>query len=119
MKEKPQGALRGVRAASKGAWYQSLRFRLSLAFSLVTMLLVGGVGTAMNTLLLRSLDSQFQLRLADRANTLSERLSDVRAGLGEPLAPTEGSYFAVLGADGRVVQAPPDPRVLYLSLIHI
>lgn len=113
MKEKPQGALRGVRAASKVAWYQSLRFRLSLAFSLVTMLLVGGVGTAMNTLLLRSLDSQFQLRLADRANTLSERLSDVRAGLGEPLAPTEGSYFAVLGADGRVVQAPPDPRVLY------
>ncbi|WP_229838841.1 sensor histidine kinase [Deinococcus piscis] len=95
------------------AWHESLRFRLALAFSLVTLVLVTLVGSAMMSLLLSGMDSQFQLRLTDRADTLSQRLSDPAAGLGESLPPVQGSFFAIVDQEGTVLQVPDDPTLAY------
>lgn len=94
--------------SAKVAWHESLRFRLALAFSLVTLALVALVGVSMMTLLLRGMDSQFQMRLSDRADTLSQRLSDPAAGLGESLGPALDSFSAVVDEEGTVVLAPQD-----------
>ncbi|WP_261664759.1 sensor histidine kinase [Deinococcus sp. Marseille-Q6407] len=93
---------------AKVAWHESLRFRLALAFSLVTLVLVTLVGGAMMTLLLRGMDTQFQMRLADRADTLSLRLSSPSEGLGESLGPALDNFSAVLDEGGKVILAPKD-----------
>ncbi|MDO4262712.1 MAG: HAMP domain-containing sensor histidine kinase [Deinococcus sp.] len=95
-------------SSAKVAWHESLRFRLALAFSLVTLVLVTLVGGAMMTLLLRGMDSQFQMRLTDRADTLSQRLSDPAAGLGETLGPALDNFSAVVDEKGTVVLASRD-----------
>lgn len=95
-------------SSAKVAWHESLRFRLALAFSLVTLVLVTVVGGAMMTLLLRGMDSQFQMRLADRTDTLSQRLSNPSAGLGESLAPALDNFSAVVDGQGTVVLASQD-----------
>lgn len=103
----------GGLSSAKVAWHESLRFRLALAFSLVTLALVTVVGLAMMSLLLRGMDSQFQMRLTDRADTLSQRLSEPSAGLGESLPPAFGSFFAVIDSEGTVFLAPKDAALEY------
>lgn len=103
----------GSLSSAKVAWHESLRFRLALAFSLVTLALVSTVGFAMMSLLLRGMDSQFQMRLTDRADTLSQRLSEPAAGLGETLPPAFGSFFAVVDSEGKVFLAPKDSAPNY------
>lgn len=93
-------------SSAKVAWHKSLRFRLALAFSLVTLTLVSVVGFAMMGFLLRGMENQFDMRLTDRADTLSVRLSDASAGLGESLVPALDNFSAVLDEQGNVFVMP-------------
>ncbi|SMB96301.1 sensor histidine kinase [Deinococcus hopiensis] len=86
------------------AWRHSLRFRLALTYTLVALLLIGMIGAGVMTLLLRSMDRQFQARLGDRAEAVAERLTTPQLGLRQKSPPTSG-YTAILDEQGRVVTA--------------
>ncbi|MFC6616427.1 hypothetical protein [Deinococcus radiophilus] len=105
-------------SSAKVAWHKSLRFRLALAFSLVTLTLVSVVGFAMMGFLLRGMENQFDMRLTDRADTLSVRLSDASAGLGESLVPALDNFSAVLDEQGNVFVMPQNtPCLLHLATL--
>ena len=61
-------ALRSARVA----WRHSLRFRLALVYTLVALALISVIGLGVMTLLLRQMDTQFQTRLNERADSLAE-----------------------------------------------
>ncbi|MFC4640097.1 sensor histidine kinase [Deinococcus hohokamensis] len=90
-------ALRTARVA----WRHSLRFRLALVYSLVALAITTVIGVAVVTLLLGSMDRQFDARLNERADVLAERFTNLSKGLGERPPPITG--FTVLVDDqGRV-----------------
>jgi signal transduction histidine kinase len=86
------------------AWQHSLRFRLALVYTLVALALITVIGLGVMTLLLRSMEGQFQARLDDRAEAVAERFTNLELGLGEKLPPISG-YTAILDGEGRVVTA--------------
>jgi len=86
------------------AWRHSLRFRLALVYTLVALALISVIGLGVMTLLLRSMDRQFQARLEDRAAAVAERFVDPQRGLGEKLPPISG-YTAIIDDQSRVVAA--------------
>ncbi|WP_034387987.1 HAMP domain-containing sensor histidine kinase [Deinococcus sp. YIM 77859] len=92
------------------AWRHSLRFRLALVYTLVALALISVIGLGVMTLLLRSMDRQFQARLNDRAEVVAERFQNLKLGLGEALPPISG-YTAILDEENRVVAAARGMRL--------
>ncbi|WP_272976581.1 sensor histidine kinase [Deinococcus geothermalis] len=95
--------------SARVAWRHSLRFRLALVYTLVALALVSVIGLGVMTLLLRSMDQQFQTRLEERADTLAEAFLAGRQGLGKSPGGT-GTYTMIVGEDGQVLAATPSLR---------
>ncbi|WP_345466873.1 HAMP domain-containing sensor histidine kinase [Deinococcus carri] len=91
------------------AWRHSLRFRLALVYTLVALALVSMIGLGVMTLLLRSMDQQFQTRLDERADTLAEAFLTGGQGLGKSPGGT-GTYTMIIDEDGQVQAATPSLR---------
>ncbi|MBB5235840.1 ATP-binding protein [Deinococcus budaensis] len=96
--------------SARVAWRHSLRFRLALVYTLVALALISVIGLGVMTLLLRSMDRQFQARLEDRAEAVAERFTNLELGLGEKLPPING-YTTILDDQGRVIAAASSLRL--------
>ena len=98
-------------ASARVAWRHSLRFRLALIYTLVALLLTALVSLGVMTLLLRSMDRQFDTRLNERADVIAERFNnpDPRQ-LGVTLPPITG-YTVLLDLQGQVAVASSGMRL--------
>lgn len=83
------------------AWRHSLRFRLSLVYTLAALVLITIITLSMTSYLLGQMDRQFDRRLNDRAEAVAERFTNLKGKLGEPLPPISG-YTAVVDQDGHL-----------------
>ncbi|MEF2277072.1 HAMP domain-containing sensor histidine kinase [Deinococcus sp. YIM 134068] len=91
------------------AWRHSLRFRLALVYTLVALALISVIGLGVMTLLLRQMDTQFQTRLNERADSLAEAFVSRGQSLGKSPGGT-GVYTMIVDEDGRVLAATPSLR---------
>lgn len=82
------------------AWRHSLRFRLSLVYTLAALVLITVITLGMSSYLLGQMDRQFDRRLNDRAEAVAERFSD-NTKLGQALPPTSG-YTAFVDSEGNL-----------------
>lgn len=104
--------------SARVAWRHSLRFRLALVYTLVALALVSVIGLGVMTLLLRSMDQQFQTRLEERADTLAEAFLAGRQGLGKSPGGT-GTYTMIVGEDGQVLAATPSLLQYEIGRAHV
>ena len=86
------------------AFMQTLRFRLALLYTLLAFVVVGLASTLITAKLLSDLDTQFQTRLNERADSLAEAFGSGSSGLGRPSTPS-GSYTMIVDGSGKVVYA--------------
>lgn len=87
-------------------WTHSLRFRLATLSTLLSLTLVALVGGTVTLQLLRDLDTQFQVRLDERADRLAGSFDSPAAGLGQTQVAPSGNYSMVVDSAGKVLVAP-------------
>ncbi|GMA15673.1 HAMP domain-containing histidine kinase [Deinococcus metallilatus] len=95
--------------SARVAWRHSLRFRLALVYTLVALALISMIGLGVMTLLLRQMDSQFQTRLNERADTLAEAFLGGGQNLGKSPGGA-GTYTMIIDEKGQVLAATPSLR---------
>lgn len=92
--------------SARVAWRHSLRFRLAMTYSLLALVLIMLISAGVVTLLLSRMDTQFNTRLNERADTLAEAFTGSGQGLGKTASgPT--AYTMLIDSDGKVVIASP------------
>lgn len=106
MPERPSLASRltpgaGLHSA-RVAWRHSLRFRLSLIYTLGALVITAIVGFGITAYLLGQMNRQFDTRLAERAEAVADRFTSGTADIGQRL-PANNIYTAVLDEDGRIL----------------
>ncbi|UBV42533.1 HAMP domain-containing histidine kinase [Deinococcus taeanensis] len=95
--------------SARVAWRHSLRFRLALTYSALSLALLALITLGMVTLLLSRMEQQFEARLNDRAATLAEAFSNTGGGLGRTASGT-GTYTMLIDPQGQVTIASPALR---------
>ncbi len=92
--------------SARVAWRHSLRFRLSLIYSMLSLTLILLISLSVVTLLLSQMENQFKDRLNERADTLAESFTTSGKGLGKT-ANGPSSYTILIDSDGIVLIASP------------
>jgi signal transduction histidine kinase len=87
-----------------------IRLKLALQFSVVTLMLLLGVGALFEIDLRTDLRHSMDNVLRSRADDLIAQLDDGAAPPGRRLRLPAGSYGQLLGTDGRLVQSTDDTR---------
>lgn len=88
-------------STARVAWRQSLRFRLALVYSLVALAITTLIGLVVITLLLGSMDRQFDARLNERADVLADQFTNLSKGLGQR-PPAITGFTVLVDAQNRV-----------------
>ncbi len=83
---------------------QTLRFRLALLYTLLALVMVGLVSALITGKLLSDLDTQFQVRLDERADNLAGGFNSGSSGLGKQTTPS-GGYTMIVDGSGSVIYA--------------
>ena len=88
--------------SARVAWRHSLRFRLSLMYTLGALLITAIIGFGITAYLLGQMNRQFDTRLAERAEAVADRFTSGTQDIGKRL-PANNIYTAVLTDDNRVL----------------
>ena len=109
----PQGRPRTVRLtpgaglnSARVAWRHSLRFRLALMYTLAALALTAAITLGLMVFLVGQMDRQFDRRLNDRAEALSDLYTNVMGGVGTSLPPMSG-ITAVVDEEGHLTFLSP------------
>ena len=84
--------------SARVAWRHSLRFRLSLMYTLGALLITAIIGFGITAYLLGQMNRQFDTRLAERAEAVADRFTSGTQDIGKQL-PANNIYTAVLTED--------------------